>query len=160
MIFQKLKNYRRAGAEFAASTALNPRSPQAWNHLGARLRAVALLSFSLFLALSLPSSASARSLARSCNNFPFPPQNLALPPPKSSPSKTLAPPKQPSHHHRHHQTGLCSTSMGDIRDGVAAYERAVALSPDMKEAWINLAQARWAGFGGFWRAFGGFLKGF
>ncbi len=36
--------------------------------------------------------------------------------------------------------GLCSTSQGDIRDGVAAYERAVQLKPDLKECWLNMAQ--------------------
>lgn len=32
--------------------------------------------------------------------------------------------------------------MGDIREGVAAYQKAIKLAPDMKEAWINLAQVR------------------
>ncbi len=38
--------------------------------------------------------------------------------------------------------GLCRTSMGDIGGGVAAYQRAIALAPDFREAWLNLAQAR------------------
>ena len=38
--------------------------------------------------------------------------------------------------------GLCRTSMGDIQGGVAAYKRAIALAPDFREAWLNLAQAR------------------
>lgn len=37
--------------------------------------------------------------------------------------------------------GLCRTSMGDIRDGVKSYERAVELKPDLKEGWINMGQA-------------------
>lgn len=35
--------------------------------------------------------------------------------------------------------GLCSTSQGNIRDGVLGYERALALKPDLKEAWLNMA---------------------
>lgn len=38
--------------------------------------------------------------------------------------------------------GVCRTSMGDIGGGVAAYQRAIALAPDFREAWLNLAQAR------------------
>lgn len=38
--------------------------------------------------------------------------------------------------------GLCRTCMGDIQGGVAAYKRAIALAPDFREAWLNLAQAR------------------
>lgn len=38
--------------------------------------------------------------------------------------------------------GLCSVSQGDIRDGVAAYKKAVQLKPDLKEAWFNMAQVR------------------
>jgi Tfp pilus assembly protein PilF len=38
--------------------------------------------------------------------------------------------------------GLCSTCQGDIRDGVAAYERAVQLKPDLKEAWLNMGQVK------------------
>ncbi len=37
--------------------------------------------------------------------------------------------------------GLCRTSMGDIREGVKAYERALSLDPSMREAWVNLGQA-------------------
>lgn len=36
--------------------------------------------------------------------------------------------------------GLCSTSQGDIREGVRAYERAVEINPRLKEAWINMGQ--------------------
>ncbi len=36
--------------------------------------------------------------------------------------------------------GLCSTSQGDIRDGVKAYERATELNPKLKEAWVNMGQ--------------------
>ncbi len=43
--------------------------------------------------------------------------------------------------------GLCSTSLGDIREGVRAYERAVELNPRFKEAWVNMGQvsllSRW-----------------
>lgn len=38
--------------------------------------------------------------------------------------------------------GLCHTSMGDIGDGIAAYQKAIDLQPDHREAWANLAQAR------------------
>lgn len=38
--------------------------------------------------------------------------------------------------------GLCRVSMGDIRLGVAAYEKAIELSPDNREAWLNLGQVR------------------
>lgn len=31
---------------------------------------------------------------------------------------------------------------GDIRDGVAAYQKAVSLKPDLKEALFNMAQVR------------------
>jgi hypothetical protein len=31
--------------------------------------------------------------------------------------------------------------MGDIRQGVAAYRKAVQLNPKLKEGWINLGQA-------------------
>jgi tetratricopeptide (TPR) repeat protein len=31
--------------------------------------------------------------------------------------------------------------MGNIREGVRAYEKAVEISPDMKEAWLNMGQA-------------------
>jgi cytochrome c-type biogenesis protein CcmH/NrfG len=31
--------------------------------------------------------------------------------------------------------------MGDIREGCKAYERAIELLPEMKEAWLNLGQA-------------------
>eukprot|EP00983_Pelagomonas_calceolata_P126706 1161332-Pelagomonas_calceolata.AAC.11 len=34
----------------------------------------------------------------------------------------------------------CSTSQGNISDGVAAYEKAVALNPELKEAWFNMGQ--------------------
>lgn len=44
--------------------------------------------------------------------------------------------------------GLCRVSMGDIRQGVAAYERAIKLEPEMREAWLNLGQARWGLAGG------------
>eukprot|EP00775_Hariotina_reticulata_P011921 gene11921-12065_t len=37
--------------------------------------------------------------------------------------------------------GLCRVSMGDIRDGCRAYERAIELQPEMREAWLNLGQA-------------------
>lgn len=37
--------------------------------------------------------------------------------------------------------GLCKVSMGDIREGCRAYEKAIELVPDMKEAWLNLGQA-------------------
>ena len=38
--------------------------------------------------------------------------------------------------------GRCQVSMGDIRAGVASYERALALDPADLDAWIHLAQAR------------------
>lgn len=38
--------------------------------------------------------------------------------------------------------GLCQTSMGDIQDGIRAYQRAIDLQPHHKEAWVNMAQAR------------------
>lgn len=38
--------------------------------------------------------------------------------------------------------GLCATSQGNIRQGVAAYEQAVKLKPELKEAWLNMAQVR------------------
>ena len=41
----------------------------------------------------------------------------------------------------HNLLGLCRTSMGNIREGVRAYEKAVDISPDMKEAWLNMGQA-------------------
>jgi predicted TPR repeat methyltransferase len=31
--------------------------------------------------------------------------------------------------------------MGDIREGCRAYEKALELVPEMKEAWLNLGQA-------------------
>lgn len=31
--------------------------------------------------------------------------------------------------------------MGDIRDGCKAYEKAIELQPNMREAWLNLGQA-------------------
>jgi cytochrome c-type biogenesis protein CcmH/NrfG len=31
--------------------------------------------------------------------------------------------------------------MGDIRDGVEAYKKALELEPDMMEAWLNMGQA-------------------
>ena len=34
----------------------------------------------------------------------------------------------------------CSTSQGNIADGVGAYEKAVALNPGLKEAWFNMGQ--------------------
>jgi cytochrome c-type biogenesis protein CcmH/NrfG len=37
--------------------------------------------------------------------------------------------------------GLGRVSMGDIRDGCRAYEKAIELLPEMKEAWLNLGQA-------------------
>ncbi|KAG2493602.1 hypothetical protein HYH03_008119 [Edaphochlamys debaryana] len=37
--------------------------------------------------------------------------------------------------------GLCSTSQGNIRDGVRAYEKAVELNPKHKESWVNMGQA-------------------
>ncbi len=39
----------------------------------------------------------------------------------------------------------CSVSQGNIRDGVAAYKKAVELKPDMKEAWFNMGQVRGVG---------------
>jgi tetratricopeptide (TPR) repeat protein len=47
----------------------------------------------------------------------------------------------PENHQMWNVLGLCATSQGDIRDGVAAYERAVALKPDLKEGFLNMAQA-------------------
>ncbi|GAX83792.1 hypothetical protein CEUSTIGMA_g11217.t1 [Chlamydomonas eustigma] len=46
-----------------------------------------------------------------------------------------------NNHQIYNVLGLCSTCQGDIRDGVAAYERAVQLKPDLKEAWLNMGQA-------------------
>jgi tetratricopeptide (TPR) repeat protein len=37
--------------------------------------------------------------------------------------------------------GLCLTSLGDIGDGVAAYQRATQLAPNAKESWTNMALA-------------------
>ncbi len=37
---------------------------------------------------------------------------------------------------------VCSTSQGELKDGIAAYERAVQIKPDLKEAWFNMAQVR------------------
>lgn len=37
--------------------------------------------------------------------------------------------------------GLGRVSMGDIREGCKAYEKAIELAPQMKEAWLNLGQA-------------------
>jgi len=37
--------------------------------------------------------------------------------------------------------------MGDIRAGVAAYERAVGLAPEMREAWLNMGQVGSGGVG-------------
>lgn len=31
-------------------------------------------------------------------------------------------------------------SQGNIREGVAAYKKAISLKPDMKEAWFNMGQ--------------------
>lgn len=31
--------------------------------------------------------------------------------------------------------------MGDIREGCKAYEKAIELSPNLREAWLNLGQA-------------------
>jgi hypothetical protein len=36
--------------------------------------------------------------------------------------------------------GLCRVSMGDIRAGVSAYEKAVELAPAMREARLNMGQ--------------------
>ena len=38
--------------------------------------------------------------------------------------------------------GLCQTSMGDIGDGIRAYQKAINLQPNHREAWVNMAQAR------------------
>jgi Tfp pilus assembly protein PilF len=38
--------------------------------------------------------------------------------------------------------GLCQTSMGDIGDGIRAYQRVIDMQPDHREAWVNMAQAR------------------
>lgn len=38
--------------------------------------------------------------------------------------------------------GLCQTSMGDIWDGIRAYQRVIDLQPNHREAWVNTAQAR------------------
>ena len=38
--------------------------------------------------------------------------------------------------------GRCQVSMGEIRAGVASYERALTLDPADVDAWIHLAQAR------------------
>ncbi|KAG1678967.1 hypothetical protein FOA52_013030 [Chlamydomonas sp. UWO 241] len=46
----------------------------------------------------------------------------------------------PENHQMWNVMGLCATSQGDIGDGVAAYERAVALKPDLKEGFLNMAQ--------------------
>ncbi len=37
--------------------------------------------------------------------------------------------------------GLARVSMGDIRSGCEAYEKAIELEPNMLEAWLNLGQA-------------------
>ena len=37
--------------------------------------------------------------------------------------------------------GLCVMSQGDIRDGIAGYEKALSLKPDLRDAWLNMAQA-------------------
>lgn len=37
--------------------------------------------------------------------------------------------------------GLARVSMGDIRDGCKAYQKALELDPSMREAWLNLGQA-------------------
>ena len=38
--------------------------------------------------------------------------------------------------------GLCQTSMGDIGDGIRAYQKVIDMQPDHREAWVNMAQAR------------------
>ena len=38
--------------------------------------------------------------------------------------------------------GLCQTSMGDIGDGIRAYQKVIDLQTDHREAWVNMAQAR------------------
>lgn len=37
--------------------------------------------------------------------------------------------------------GLARVSMGDIREGCKAYQRALDLAPELKEVWLNLGQA-------------------
>lgn len=66
------------------------------------------------------------SLPLSLTSSPFP-SLLPLPPPPPPKAWNLL--------------GLARTSMGDIREGVKAYERAVALRPDYREAWVNMGQA-------------------
>ena len=36
--------------------------------------------------------------------------------------------------------GLCQTSMGDIGDGIRAYQKVIDLQSDHREAWVNMAQ--------------------
>ena len=38
--------------------------------------------------------------------------------------------------------GLCQTSMGDIGDGIRAYQKVIDMQPDHREGWVNMAQAR------------------
>ena len=58
----------------------------------------------------------------------------------------------PTNHQAWNVLGLCSTSQGDIRDGVKAYEKAVEANPKLKEAWVNMGQVGgvsiWGGVGG------------
>jgi tetratricopeptide (TPR) repeat protein len=37
--------------------------------------------------------------------------------------------------------GLCIMSQGDIMEGIAGYKKALELKPDLKDAWLNMAQA-------------------
>ena len=36
--------------------------------------------------------------------------------------------------------GLCLVSLGDSREGVAAYRQAVAFKPDYNEVWLKIGQ--------------------
>lgn len=36
--------------------------------------------------------------------------------------------------------GLCLTSQGDVTEGVKAYKEAIRLSPQLREAWMNMGQ--------------------
>jgi hypothetical protein len=75
-------------------------------------------------------------------SLPSPP-----PPPLAQSSPQLMPLPQPKPQ-AWNMLGLCRVSMGDIRDGLAAYEKAVELAPDMREAWLNMGQVN--GWGRWW----------
>lgn len=130
---QKGRDYRRAAAEFARAAELDPANFQvrrwcgwvvcgwvegcgrmAWGHV--LTRGCGKTVHINTIAWTIPKTAQ-QTHNNNKHHRPSPPQKAW------------------------NLLGLCRVSMGDIRDGVAAYEKALALSPDSREAWLNLGQA-------------------